>query len=173
MGFDPRGTPQRERGPERALFSAAPSPRLRRLLQAPAWLAGVGLGRLLGHRFLLLTHRGRRSGRVYRTPLEVVHYDPRSRESVVLSGWGERADWYRNIQSSPPIAVQTAGQRYVPLVRVLPREERFPIVVDYVRRTPAPLRGLIYRLGFDVRAAEDARRRHAEQLLLVGFRPGA
>src|SRR5207248_4487384 len=32
-------------------------------------------GRLLGHRFLLLAHCGRRTGRVYRAVLEVVAWD--------------------------------------------------------------------------------------------------
>ena len=71
-------------------------------LRLPSYLYRFRLGRLLGHRFLLLTHRGRKSGLTGRTPLEVLHFDPRSRESVVLSARGKKADWYRNIEASPP-----------------------------------------------------------------------
>src|ERR1051326_6299178 len=77
----------------RAMFARTHSRLLRGFLSAPGWLFRLGLGRLLGHRFLELTHRGRRSGRRYRTVLEVVRYDPRTQESIVCSGWGTRADW--------------------------------------------------------------------------------
>jgi deazaflavin-dependent oxidoreductase (nitroreductase family) len=56
------------------------------------------LGWLLGHRFVQLTHVGRRSGRRYRTVLEVVEYD-RSVPEFVVSGFGRRSDWLRNLAS--------------------------------------------------------------------------
>ncbi|HET9152482.1 MAG TPA: hypothetical protein VFN85_00025 [Solirubrobacterales bacterium] len=55
-------------------------------LRQPVRLYDLGAGRLLGHRFLLLTHRGRRSGRLYRTMLEIVAWDGARREAVVMSG---------------------------------------------------------------------------------------
>ena len=45
-------------------------------LRLPSYLYRFRLGGLLGHRFLLLTHRGCKSGLTRRTPLEVLHYDP-------------------------------------------------------------------------------------------------
>jgi deazaflavin-dependent oxidoreductase (nitroreductase family) len=141
------------------------------LFRAPIGLYGLGLGWLLGHRFLLLTHRGRVSGRVYQTVIEVVRYDSRTRESVVVSGWGTQADWYRNIRASPPIEVQTARERYQPTCRELAPEENYPIVADYVRRMPPVARPLAYRLGLDVPGPEEERRAHAARLLLIGFRP--
>ena len=62
-----------------------PTGALRLAFRLPIYLYRLGLGRLLGHRFMLLTHRGRRSGRVYQTALEVVRYDPSLRETVVAS----------------------------------------------------------------------------------------
>ena len=47
---------------------------LRRLFQAPVYLYRCGGGRLLGHRFLLLIHVGRRSGLRRHTILEVIEY---------------------------------------------------------------------------------------------------
>ena len=63
-----------------------PTGALRLAFRLPIYLYRLGLGQLLGHRFMLLTHRGRRSGRVYQTALEVVRYDPSLRETVVASG---------------------------------------------------------------------------------------
>lgn len=61
---------------------------LRPLLKAPALLYDVGLGWVCGRRFLLLTHRGRRTGRIHRTVLEVVSYDAERGEATVVSAWG-------------------------------------------------------------------------------------
>jgi hypothetical protein len=106
--------------------------------------------------------------------LEVVHYDPRTHESVACSGWGRRADWYRNIIADPPTALETGGRRYEnPRFRELPPEENYPIVAEYVRRLPRVARPLAYRLGLDVRGPENQRRAHSEQLLLIAFRPNA
>lgn len=137
----------------------------------PIYLYHLHVGWLLGHRFLLLTHRGRKSGRVRQTVLEVVSYDPRTRESVVVSGWGERADWYRNIQASPALEIQTGRDRYVPTQRILSADEAYDVMVDYERRLPTPARPLVRRLGFTVSGSEEEQRAHAAKLLMVAFRP--
>jgi deazaflavin-dependent oxidoreductase (nitroreductase family) len=155
----------------RAMIGARRVGPLRVLFRAPVYLYRLSLGGLLGHRFLLLTHRGRTSGKVYRTVIEVVHYDPRTHENVVVSGWGTRADWYRNVRASPPIAVESGGERFAPVVRELAPEENFPIVANYVRRLPRLARPLVSRLGFDIKGTEEERRAHAARLLLVAFRP--
>ena len=59
------------------LASKPPRGLLRFLLRLPIWLYQLHLGFLLGHRFLLLTHTGRRSGLLRRTVVEVVSYDRR------------------------------------------------------------------------------------------------
>jgi hypothetical protein len=66
-----------------------PSGALRVAFRLPIHLYRHDLGWLMGHRVLLLTHRGRKSGRVRRTPLEVIRYDSVSGESIVVSAWGE------------------------------------------------------------------------------------
>jgi hypothetical protein len=60
---------------------------VKRLLALPARLYGAGGGWLLGHRFLLLTHRGRRTGRLYETVVEVIRWRPDSSEAVVMRAW--------------------------------------------------------------------------------------
>lgn len=44
---------------------------VRRLLRAPSMLYRHYLGWMLGRRFVMVTHVGRRSGRQYRTVLEL------------------------------------------------------------------------------------------------------
>jgi hypothetical protein len=62
-----------------------------RLLAVPAYVYECNAGWLLGHRFLRLTHEGRRSGRVYRTMLEVVGEDRATGEVFVMAGLGRSA----------------------------------------------------------------------------------
>jgi len=71
----------------------------------------IGLGRLLGQRFLLLEHRGRRSGRLRRVVVEVVRRDPDRDAWIVASAWGERTQWYRNLLAQPEAMVQVGGRR--------------------------------------------------------------
>src|SRR5262249_46992186 len=61
-----------------------PTPRglLRFVLHLPVYVYRARLDVLLGHRFLLLVHRGHRSGRRYETVLEVLHYNPVTDESI-------------------------------------------------------------------------------------------
>src|SRR5579864_1968426 len=82
-----------------ALLSNRRSRLARLLFRSPIWLYHLGLGRIFGHQFLLLTHAGRRTGRVHETVLKVLHYDPLTKETIVASAWGEQTDWYRNIQA--------------------------------------------------------------------------
>ena len=82
---------------------------VKRALALPGLIYDAGGGRLLGHRFLRLTHHGRRSGRPYRTVLEVLAW--RDGEAVVLSGLGSRAQWLHNAQTGAPLTVEIAAER--------------------------------------------------------------
>ncbi|HEX3792911.1 MAG TPA: nitroreductase/quinone reductase family protein, partial [Acidimicrobiales bacterium] len=81
-----------------SVTSRRPGPIVRWLLRAPARLYDWNLGWLLGHRFVRLTHVGRRSGRRYHTMLEVIGTGSERNEVIVVAGLGSSADWYRNIQ---------------------------------------------------------------------------
>jgi deazaflavin-dependent oxidoreductase (nitroreductase family) len=138
----------------------------------PIYLYRLNLGWLLGHRFLLLVHRGRRSGLLRETVLEVFLHDSATRESVVLAAWGEKADWYRNVGASPALEVRTAGQRYVPEQRFLAPEENHAVISDYGRRHPLAFRVFAIVFGYPPDGTEAARREVARSLRLVAFRPG-
>lgn len=59
---------------------------LRWAARAPTLLYKLQVGWLLGKRFLLLQHRGRRTGRSYATVLEVVAYDGPTNSYYVAAG---------------------------------------------------------------------------------------
>ena len=106
------------------------------MFRAPAWVYRVGLGWMLGKRFLAVTHRGRKSGREHETILEVLKFDPGTQESVVVSAYGPSADWYRNLQAEPAVRVRTGGRDYAPEQRFLSSGEARDVAAEFCRRHP-------------------------------------
>ena len=90
--------------------------RTRPLVRAPLWLYRYGLGGLLGQRFVMLEHTGRRSGRQRRVVLEVLEVleHPEPTRYLVLSGFGEHAQWYRNVLADPQVRISVGRLRSEP-----------------------------------------------------------
>ncbi len=146
---------------------------VRLLFRLPIFIYRCHLGWLLGHRSLLLTHRGRRTGATHATMLEVLHNDPATRESIVFSGMGTRADWYRNIEAHPALAVRTGRLRYGSSHRVLTRAEVSAVMARFAREHPLEARlmmPVLKRLGW---SAGDGQRERglSPDVVLVAFRP--
>jgi deazaflavin-dependent oxidoreductase (nitroreductase family) len=79
-----------------------------------ARLANPLMMRLAGTRWLplygLLQHRGRRSGKLFRTPV-VVRRDAGG--FVVPMPWGEATDWYRNVRAAGGCVIRWKDRDYV------------------------------------------------------------
>jgi deazaflavin-dependent oxidoreductase (nitroreductase family) len=125
----------------------------------------------MGHRFMLLTHRGRKTGTIHHTVLEVVSYDTTTYESAVLSAFGERADWYQNITAHPAIEVQTGGSRYAPQQRLLDADERLASLRIYQRRYRRAFLAVMRYLGYQYDGTEIGLRTLADSVVMVAFRP--
>ena len=120
-----------------ALFiMGRPSRLLKVVFDAPAVLYRIGLGWMLGKRILAVTHSGRKTGQLRETVLEVLLFDPDNKESVVVSAYGTRADWYRNLLVQPALRVRTGRMDYVPEQRFLTAEESRETVIEFARRHP-------------------------------------
>ena len=150
-----------------------PTPRglLRWAFRLPIVFYRLRLGWLLGHRFLLLTHRGRTTGKLRQAVLEVVRYDPATHESAVLSAYGDRADWYRNLLAHPAVEVQTGRDRYVPQWRPLDADERLAALRIYSRRYRRMFRAVMRFLGYSYDGTEAGLRALADAAVMVAFRP--
>ncbi|MGN6257575.1 MAG: nitroreductase family deazaflavin-dependent oxidoreductase [Solirubrobacterales bacterium] len=148
-------------------------PLLRRLLRAPTLLYRLGMGPLLGHRFLLLRHRGRHSGRAHLTMLEVLSWDPTQKEAVVMSGWGARSDWYLNVLAGGAEEVQIGRRRFHPVTRALQADDAAETIERYEEqhRLAAPLfrRGLSRLAKFRYDGSPEMRLRLVAALPLVAF----
>jgi deazaflavin-dependent oxidoreductase (nitroreductase family) len=120
----------------------APKGWLRVLLSLPVLLYRLHLGWLFGHRFLLLTHVGRKSGLPHRTVLEVVRYTRESRTCIVASGWGEKAQWFKNIMAHPVVEVTLGMQTHWARAQRLPRDEAAQVLREYAGQYPWAMRHL-------------------------------
>ncbi|MGE5271738.1 MAG: nitroreductase family deazaflavin-dependent oxidoreductase, partial [Thiohalocapsa sp.] len=145
------------------------------LFAMPAWLYRWHCGWLLGHRFLLLIHVGRRSGLRRRTVLEVVEYRSDVPEAVVVSAYGHNADWLRNIAASPSPEVIIGRQCFVASYRRLGEAEAAQVLRGYLQRNRliAPLiRVVLSRfLGWEYDGSEAHSGLLAAQLPVLAFRP--
>jgi len=144
---------------------------LRIIFKIPRWLYDVHLGWIFGHRALLLTHRGRKSGLLHATALEVILYERSSETSIVISAWGERSDWFRNIQHSPALQIETGGRRYVPEQRVLTTDEAERELERYTIEHRIAAKILERVFGFQITVGAEQRRAFAETIRMVAFRP--
>jgi deazaflavin-dependent oxidoreductase (nitroreductase family) len=97
-------------------------------------LAGTPLLPLYG----VIEHRGRRSGKAFRTPVVV---RPTSDGFIVPMPWGESTDWYRNVRAASQTVIRWKGRDY-PLVQ--------PEVVDAAAAKAAfgaPISAMMARLN--------------------------
>jgi len=152
---------------------ARPNLLLRAVFRLPRWLYDARLGWIFGHRALLLTHQGRKSGLLRETALEVIRYDRASQTSIVISAWGERSDWFRNIRHRPALQVETGGRRYVPEQQILTTEEAVHELELYIVEHPYAARILERVFGFQITNGDEQRRAFAASVRMVAFRPAA
>lgn len=147
------------------------------LFRAPVYLYRWKLGWLFGHRFLLLTHIGRRTGQHHQTVLEIVEYRKDGPEIVVVNGFGRNSDWLRNIEAQPGEEVTVGSQHFAASHRFLEEAEAMRVIQAYELRNryiaSIVRAGFSWLLGWQYRGGENDRRRLVKQLLLIAFRPRA
>lgn len=146
----PASHPAVVRLPDRFSFRQRPTGVFKALLRLPAWFYRAGLGGVMGHRFLLITHLGRTSGREYQTVVEVVRPPVDGgtrREWIVCSGTGPQADWYRNLRARPALGVQVANRRWTPVQRFLDADEAAEVFQGYESDHPRTAGRLLQSMG--------------------------
>ena len=110
--------------------------RSRRLMRAPIWIYQARAGALFGSRILLLEHIGRKSGVPRYAVLEVIDH-PSPDVYVVASGFGRKAQWFRNIAANPRVRLYSGSQAPRPAAaRVLDQDEADRTLAAYRTRHP-------------------------------------
>jgi deazaflavin-dependent oxidoreductase (nitroreductase family) len=88
------------------------------------WLPGFGI----------LTHVGRRSGRVYKTPVNVFRA---SKGFIIALTYSSQSEWVKNVLAAGSCELKTRGKKYQlssPNVVHDPTRRRFPIPMRLVLR---------------------------------------
>jgi deazaflavin-dependent oxidoreductase (nitroreductase family) len=146
---------------------------LKRVLALPVRLYDIRLGWVLGHRFLLLAHRGRTTGRLYRVVLEVVAWRPETRKAVVMSGFGVQSNWYRNVLASGQAEVTIGRDRFRAAARPLDPDAASAVFSAYEQRNRVLrplLRAVLSRqAGLRYDGSDEARQRLLQVLPLVSL----
>ena len=142
--------------------------------RSPVALYRLGLADQLGRSTLLLTTRGRRTGRRRVTPL---NYLADGNVTYVLSGMGARSDWLRNLQAHPRVRVQVGRRRFEARAETIidPAEHRRLLELwaeQSLRTAPPPaVQGLMRRLGFDYGASISRHLKENPPPPIVALRP--
>ncbi|MEU4245699.1 nitroreductase family deazaflavin-dependent oxidoreductase [Actinoplanes sp. NPDC026619] len=151
--------------------STPPTGFSRMLWRLPILLYRRGLGGLLGRRIMLLTHTGRKTGRPRQAVIEVVEHDGTG--YLVASGFGPRADWYRNVMTEPYATIQIGGRKLRVTAIPVPAEEGGELMARYAVRHPAAARRLCKLMGFVVDGSAEDYREVGRRVPFVQFLPCA
>jgi deazaflavin-dependent oxidoreductase (nitroreductase family) len=141
------------------------------VFRLPLPLYRRGWGWLLGDTFLLLVHAGRKTGKQYSTVAMVLSHDPRTREAVICSAWGQDTDWIRNIRARPALQVQVGRQSFTPDQRFLSEDESVAVLAGFQRRHPHRARLLASILGWADLRSDAAAREFVSTRPFVSLRP--
>ncbi|MBN2499343.1 MAG: nitroreductase family deazaflavin-dependent oxidoreductase [Anaerolineales bacterium] len=142
----------------------------RLLWRAPIWFYKVGLGWMLGKRFLLLNHIGRKSGKPRQAVLEVVRFDKDTHTYYVASGFGEKSDWFQNVMQHPDVTIQVGGKHYETSGVRLSQEAAEDELLTYNRHHPAALKNLASLMNYPYDGTEDSIRKLAALLPIISFK---
>ena len=96
------------------------------------------LYRLLSSSLLLISYRGRKSGKEYTLP---VQYAQTGNYIYILPGMPEQKTWWRNLKAGAPVRVTLAGQTVAGSGKLLEPESELETIVKgfdlYLQRFPA------------------------------------
>lgn len=151
-------------------LSKKPTGALKWFLKAPTYLFRAKLGFVFGRRFVMIEHRGRKSGNLYRTVIEVAGRKPDTGEYICTSGTGPQADWYRNLLADGLEAVWVGSTRHDnATVRFLEAEEAAGFMADYEREHPKTAAKLYDVMGVSYDGTDEDRVRMMGEIPMVAF----
>ena len=128
----------------------------------PVWLYRFKMGWLMGKRMIYFEHVGRSSGIKRRSVVEIIRYDQEKDIYFVVSGYGEKADWFRNIMKTPQVSAN---------VERLSQERALEEFQDYARRNPKMFKYLGNLIGINLEGKEEEIEQLSQILPVIAFKP--
>jgi deazaflavin-dependent oxidoreductase (nitroreductase family) len=96
---------------------------------------------------IVLVHRGRKSGKLYKTPVEVLRDDRERGELVVSPMWGRNSDWYRNVVAGGLVEAHVRGEKRQIAWRELDEPDRRAAIDAYREAHPLYSRMILRMLA--------------------------
>lgn len=125
-----------------------------RLMRIPIPLFRAGFGWLLGPRFVMIEHLGRSSGEPRYVVVEVIERTDRA--IFVVSGFGAKAHWYRNLRANGVAYLSTGRVRRQRVeANLLDSAQSAAVLERYATAHPAAWKRL--KAAMDVAQGRDAR----------------
>lgn len=143
------------------------------MLRMPITLYRLGLGWMLGGRFMLLNHIGRKSGEVRQTVIEVVEHDSQTDTYYAVSGWGFKSQWYQNLMVTPDVRIQVGKRKLHVHAETLTPEDGIQILLDYRKKHSMAARELSKVMNIDIlnTSPEELKDIIEAKLPVIAFRP--
>jgi deazaflavin-dependent oxidoreductase (nitroreductase family) len=129
----------------------------------------MGLGPIIGKQIVILTTRGRKTGLLRNHP---IGYLRDADVFYAVSTWGERADWYQNLQANPDAALQVGNLRIAVKAEFLTDTTDLEAAVSLVRQQYPNLVSFLKSLaGGDLDGEEGLQKLHAVRFVPTGASP--
>jgi deazaflavin-dependent oxidoreductase (nitroreductase family) len=147
-----------------------PGPFLKFFLRFPIHLHKMGFGgweRLMGAQWMLITTVGRKSGKSRDAMVDVMDYDAATDTYYIEAAYGSRADWYRNIQSTPRFEAQVGRRKFLATATPLANEDAGEMMVRFYRAKPAYTRSVMAMVGMKFDGEEELRALGSKLTLLA------
>jgi deazaflavin-dependent oxidoreductase (nitroreductase family) len=92
------------------------------------------MGPIIGKYILVISTYGRKTGKLRHTPVEYYQHQGRI---FVMSGFGEKPDWYKNLQENPQAGLKIADRQLCARARKPKTEEEWEGVLTFLKSSPA------------------------------------
>ena len=117
----------------------------------------------------MIEHRGRKSGNVYYTVVEVAGRNPELNEWIVTSGYGPTADWYRNLEAEGLEAIWIGSKRHRASVRFLDNVEAGGVMKAYEEAHPKTAQILMREMNVSYDGSDEGRIDMMRKIPMVAF----
>jgi len=138
----------------------------------PVYFYRLKLGWLLGKRFVLIYHLGRKTGLPRQAVVEVVERSDVTGSITVVAGYGRQTQWYQNLQAHPETIIQVGSNKYHVTAEFITPIQGEEIIVRYHDRFGELTGKLFSMLGYSWDGTEQGIRQIArDSLRFVRFIP--
>lgn len=120
---------------------------------------------MMPKRFLFLTHIGRKSNEPRYVVVEVADYDAVNDIYYIVSGYGEKANWYRNIVKTPAVKIQVGRRKLRVVAQPLSAIQSGEKMVEYAAKYPKLAQGLMRFLKIETDGSAQSYRQIGEDVV--------